>query len=138
MIKWGNLPELDRRSYSQQMEKSSKENPQIQVSPYPERLLNALASLNEIGLMLNNLGPSRTVTVESTLRLIAESAIKVIPESSAVIYTYSASRQLFKRESRVSAGEIRFHPSLARHSIRLRQRRIFSGRVGGHNGKMFC
>ncbi|MBW8010744.1 MAG: GAF domain-containing protein [Chloroflexi bacterium] len=83
----------------------SSDNPQTQVSPLPERLLNALASLNEIGSTVNSLGASGPFTVEATLRLIVASAIKVISDSSAVIYSYNASQQVFNRSSRVSAGE---------------------------------
>lgn len=79
-----------------------KSNPQ---TGNPDRLLNALSSLNQIGATVNKLGPSQSITVEGTLRLIVESAIKVIHDSSAVIYTYSGSQQRFKRSSRVSAGE---------------------------------
>jgi signal transduction histidine kinase/putative methionine-R-sulfoxide reductase with GAF domain len=77
------------------------------------RLLEALASLNQIGVAINRLGPgdgARPVTsaadrVGATLRLIAESAIKVVPGSSAVIYTYDQAGGAFDLESRVSAGE---------------------------------
>ncbi len=68
------------------------------------RLLDALASLNQIGATINRLGPGGRVGVE-TLRLIAESAIKVVPEASAVIYTYDEAAQAFEPASRVSAGE---------------------------------
>lgn len=76
------------------------------------RLLEALASLNQIGATINRLAPDDLSSGEDTLRLIVESAIRVVPGASAVIYTFDAARQAFEPESRVSAGEInRFTPS---------------------------
>jgi GAF domain-containing protein len=43
--------------------------------------------------------------MEATLRLIVESAIKVVPSASAVIYIYDVSEHTFDAGSRVSAGE---------------------------------
>ncbi len=71
---------------------------------YP-RLFAALASLNQIGATINRSDPARRVDVATTLRLIAESAVKVVPGASAVIYTYDEAGQAFDRASRVSAGE---------------------------------
>lgn len=70
------------------------------------RLLNVLASLNEIGATINRTGPRDAQNIDSILRLIVESAIKVVPECSAVIYTYDHTRLTFERTSRVSAGEL--------------------------------
>ncbi|MBN1873963.1 MAG: GAF domain-containing protein [Anaerolineae bacterium] len=67
------------------------------------RLLNALASLNEIGVAINRLNPRNSVA--DTLRLIVESAIQVIHEASAIIYTYNPLEHTFDIASRVSAGE---------------------------------
>jgi len=75
---------------------------QTDVDP---RLLDALASLNQISATINRIGPRHQVSVEQTLRLIAESAIKVVPGASAVIYTYDETRHGFDPSSRVSAGE---------------------------------
>ncbi len=69
------------------------------------RLAEALLALNEIGGAINQLTPRGHAGVDETLRLIAESAIKVVPGSAAVIYTYDPSEQLFEAASRVSAGE---------------------------------
>ena len=52
------------------------------------RLLDALASFNQISATINRIGPGDQVSVETTLRLIAQSAIKVVPGASAVIYTF--------------------------------------------------
>jgi signal transduction histidine kinase/putative methionine-R-sulfoxide reductase with GAF domain len=71
----------------------------------PETLLEALASLNQIGAAINRLGSRDGISVEATLRLIAESATKVLPGASAVIYTYDPASQAFDLGSRVSAGE---------------------------------
>lgn len=70
------------------------------------RLLAALASLNQIGATVNRLGSGDQVSVEQTLRLIAESAIQVVPGASAVIYTYDPATQTLDGASRVSAGEL--------------------------------
>jgi len=70
------------------------------------RLAEALLTLNEIGAAINQLTPRGHAGVGETLRLIAESAIKVVPGSAAVIYTYNLTEQLFEVSSRVSAGEL--------------------------------
>ena len=84
------------------------------------RLLNALASLNEIGAAINRIGladeresvgadPARhrpgATGMRSTLQLIADSAIKVLPGASAVIFVYDQAHGAFDATSRVSAGE---------------------------------
>ena len=67
--------------------------------------LAALASLNRIGAAINAIGSEGQSGTEAALRLIVESAIKVVPGSSAVIYTYDPDRAAFNPSSRVSAGE---------------------------------
>lgn len=73
-------------------------------------LLEALASLNQISGAINRIGSDDvTSSAESalhSLQLIVESAIRVVPGSSAVIYTYDETRGLFERESRVSAAPL--------------------------------
>ena len=68
-------------------------------------LLDALARLNDIGAGINALTGGDASGVEATLRLIVESAIKVVPGASAVLYTFDARRGAFDPVSRVSAGE---------------------------------
>jgi signal transduction histidine kinase len=68
------------------------------------RLLEALASLNEIGATVNQIGLDGTVGVDSTLKLIVHSAIKVVPGASAVIYAYDSASERFVHSSRVSPG----------------------------------
>lgn len=68
------------------------------------RLFEALESLNEIGATVNQIGLDGTVSVETTLNLIVQSAIRVVPGASAVIYTYDAAQEKFIHSSRVSAG----------------------------------
>ena len=75
-----------------------------QANTHP-RLLDALASLNQISATINRIGPGDQTSVEATLHLIAESAIKVLPGASAVIYTYDQAQRIFDPTSRVSAGE---------------------------------
>jgi signal transduction histidine kinase len=69
------------------------------------RLLDALASLNQIGAAVNRISPRDVGSVEATLRLIVESAIEVVPGTSAVIYTYDRDARAFDLDSRLSAGE---------------------------------
>ena len=68
------------------------------------RLLDALASLNEIGAAINRLNSQ--VNVAGTLQRIAESAVKVVPESSAVIYAYDGKTKGFDITSRVAVGAL--------------------------------
>lgn len=67
------------------------------------RLLKALASLNDISGAINRIGSNDVISSVNSLQLIVESAILVVPGSSAVIYTYDESRHAFEGESRVSA-----------------------------------
>lgn len=67
------------------------------------RLLEALASLNQISGAINQIGPSDAGSNDVSLQLIVESAIRVVPGSSAVIYTYDQAAGLFEKESRVFA-----------------------------------
>ena len=77
----------------------------LQGSDVHPRLLDALASLNQIGAAINRIGPADRAGIEATLRLIVESAVKVAPGTSAVIYTYDRAKQALDRASCVSAGE---------------------------------
>ena len=76
------------------------------------RLFDALASLNQISAAINRIGSGETAGGEDTLRLIVESAVRVVPGSSAVIYTYDETRAAFELDSRVSAGAVnRYTPT---------------------------
>lgn len=81
----------------------------MQTAPqFPEadpRILQALASLNQIGAAINLSNQSGWDDVKSTLKLIAESAIRVVPGAGAVIYTFDFLNNIFDPSSRVSAGE---------------------------------
>jgi len=70
------------------------------------RLYEALASLNEIGTTVNQIGQDGTFSLEATLKLIVESAIKVVPGSDTVIYAYDSEQERFINPSRVSAGGV--------------------------------
>lgn len=76
-----------------------------EMYPYDPRLLHALASLNEIGSAINLIKPHEPARIDETLRLIVESAIRVVPGTSAVIYAYDPVKHAFAPGSRVSAGE---------------------------------
>jgi GAF domain-containing protein len=67
------------------------------------RLLEALASLNQISNTINHIGPSDAGSTDTSLQLIVESATRVVPGSSAVILTYDQATGAFENESRVSA-----------------------------------
>ncbi|GAP21088.1 GAF domain-containing protein [Leptolinea tardivitalis] len=67
------------------------------------RLLEALASLNQISKTINEIGSADVISSVDSLKLIVESAIRVVPGSSAVIYTYNEAKAIFEPESRVSA-----------------------------------
>jgi GAF domain-containing protein/nitrogen-specific signal transduction histidine kinase len=87
--------DLDFRSMAKPSPNSSEE-----INP---RLLEALASLNEIGASINQIGTSGMEDQAASLQLIVESAIRVIPGFSASIYTYNPAKDNFEVESRVSA-----------------------------------
>ena len=67
------------------------------------QLLEVLASLNQISDAINHIGPGDANNSGVSLQLIVESAIRVVPGSSAVIYTYDQAKGEFEAESRVSA-----------------------------------
>jgi signal transduction histidine kinase/GAF domain-containing protein len=67
------------------------------------RLLEALASLNQISNAINRIGSGDSDQNDLSLQLIVDSAIRVVPGSSAVIYTYDQKTGMFENESRVSA-----------------------------------
>ncbi|MFN8381876.1 MAG: GAF domain-containing protein [Anaerolineales bacterium] len=67
------------------------------------KLLEVLASLNQISDSINHIGPADAGNIGVSLQLIVESAIRVVPGSSAVIYTYDQATGRFETESRVSA-----------------------------------
>ncbi|MGE5461865.1 MAG: hypothetical protein ACM3PS_00825, partial [Syntrophothermus sp.] len=67
------------------------------------RLLEALRILNQISNAINHIGADNSSQHDFSLQLIVNSAIRVVPGSSAVIYIYDESSGSFERESRVSA-----------------------------------
>lgn len=67
------------------------------------RLLEALRILNHISNAINHIGADDVSQNDFSLQLIVNSAIRVVPGSSAVIYTYDQASDVFERESRVSA-----------------------------------
>jgi GAF domain-containing protein len=69
------------------------------------RLFEMLATLNQIGATMNHIGSNGSSSVEETLNMIVESAIRVVPGASAVIYTYSKLINRFDPDSRISAGK---------------------------------
>ncbi len=73
------------------------------------RLLEVLASLNQIGVTVNRLTPGDVASSDVILQRIVDSAIRLVPGSSAVIYTYDEEHGVFETDSRVSAGAINRH-----------------------------
>ena len=67
------------------------------------RLLEALRILNQISNAVNRISSETATQNDLSLQLIVNSAIRVVPGSSAVIYIYDQSTGLFDRNSRVSA-----------------------------------
>jgi GAF domain-containing protein len=67
------------------------------------RLLEALRILNQISNAINRIGSDTANPNDLSLQLIVNSAIRVVPGSSAVIYTYDQATESFEYESRVSA-----------------------------------
>jgi len=82
-------------------------NPQPSSSSVPNdadpRLLDALRILNQISNAINHIGSDAGGRIDLSLQLIVNSAIRVVPGSSAVIYTYDQSAGMFETDSRVSA-----------------------------------
>jgi signal transduction histidine kinase/putative methionine-R-sulfoxide reductase with GAF domain len=74
------------------------------ATPAPE-FLGLLANLNEIGAAINRIGSGEGVDARSALRLIVESAVRVVPGASAFIYTYDAAQERFDVDSRAVAGQ---------------------------------
>lgn len=65
------------------------------------RLLEALASLNQISAAINRIGSAEVISSAESLQQIVESAMRVVPGASAAIYIYDERRAAFERESRV-------------------------------------
>src|SRR5512132_3782214 len=91
---------------------------EMTAQPFPSspeetdpRLLESLRILNQISNAINHIGSDESQN-DFSLQLIVNSAIRVVPGSSAVIYTYDQSTGTFEKESRVSAEpDGRNHPS---------------------------
>src|SRR5690349_24443228 len=78
-------------------------NPSPSSEINESQLLEVLASLNQISDAINHIGPGDAGNSGVSLQLIVESAIRVVPGSSAVIHTYDQATDKFEPESRVSA-----------------------------------
>ena len=83
---------------------------EMTAQPFPSsseetdpRLLEALRILNQISNAINHIGSDDESQNDFSLQLIVNSAIRVVPGSSAVIYTYDQSTGTFEKESWVSA-----------------------------------
>ncbi len=76
-----------------------------------DRLLEVLAQLRDVGRRVNQLNLGDPAVLDATLRLIAESAVTIIPGATAILYTYDPARSSLDPVSRTSAGD---HPALLR------------------------
>lgn len=85
---------------SLEMTKSMSIKPASSPEITEAQLLEVLASLNQISDAINHIGPG---DAGISLQLIVETAIRVVPGSSAVIHTYDQATGRFEAESRVSA-----------------------------------
>jgi GAF domain-containing protein/signal transduction histidine kinase len=119
---------------------------EMATEPFPShpeetdsRLLEGLASLNQISNAINRIGSDGADQIDLSLQLIVDSAIRVVPGSSAVIYTYDHKTGMFENDSRVSAEPEARRPTFIRdqpddaprpHGIGMRtiqrRRRCFS------------
>ena len=95
---------------------------EMKTQPFPSsteetdpRLLESLAILNQISNAINRIGSNDADQNDLSLQLIVDSAIRVVPGSSAVIYTYDQKTGLFENESRVSAEPKGHAPSTTNH-----------------------
>ena len=77
------------------------------------RLLEALRILNQISNAINHISSDDASQTDLSLQLIVNSAIRVVPGSSAVIYTYDQATETFENESRVSAEPAGQRPASA-------------------------
>jgi GAF domain-containing protein len=68
-----------------------------------------LSRLNQIGSAINLGASGGLENLQDTLRLIVDSATEVVPDSSAIIYTYDTKRGAFNLDSRVSS-ELNYDP----------------------------
>ena len=69
------------------------------------RLLNVLTNLNKVGSRVNKISSGDKASIDAVLEMIVDSTIQVVPDTSAVIYTYNQERNQFDPDSRVAAGE---------------------------------
>lgn len=68
-----------------------------------ELLLEVFASLNQVGAAINQASLAGRTDAQATLRLVVESAIKVVPGASALLYPYNPETGLLELEHRMAA-----------------------------------
>lgn len=68
------------------------------------RMFEVLASLNQISRAINQISASDVEQHSQTLALIVQSAVRVVPGTSAVIYSYDHGTGHLENESRVAVG----------------------------------
>jgi signal transduction histidine kinase/putative methionine-R-sulfoxide reductase with GAF domain len=68
-----------------------------------ELLLEVFAGLNQVGAAINQASQAGRTDAQAVLTLIVESAIKVVPGASAIIYPFNPERGVLELERRVAA-----------------------------------
>ncbi len=90
--------------FSAQAYQLMKKNSSMPPEEIETRLFEALASLNQISNAINQISASDEDQHDQSLTLIVQSAVRVVPGTSAVIYTFDHSTGKLESESRASAS----------------------------------
>jgi GAF domain-containing protein len=90
--------------FSTQAYQLMKKNSSTPPEEIETRLFEALASLNQISNAINQISASDEDQHDQSLALIVQSAVRVVPGASAVIYAYNDSTGKLENEKRASVG----------------------------------
>jgi signal transduction histidine kinase/putative methionine-R-sulfoxide reductase with GAF domain len=90
--------------FSAQAYQLMKKNSSTPPEEIETRLFEALASLNQISNAINQISASDEDQHDQSLALIVQSAVRVVPGASAVIYAYDDSTGKLENELRASVG----------------------------------
>lgn len=77
----------------------------MEIRTQSPNLLNILTNFNKVGSRINRISSGDKASIDAVLDLIVDSAIQVVPDTSAVIYTFNKEAYCFDPHSRVAAGE---------------------------------
>lgn len=90
--------------FSAQAYQLMKKNSSTPSEEIEARLFEALASLNQISNAINQISASDEDQHDQSLALIVQSAVRVVPGASAVIYAYNDSTGKLENEKRASVS----------------------------------